>query len=95
MRRLILIAAFAGFIFAQPLHADSKEGKTFSSSDGSFQLVTPDGWEAADFPVDNIRIGAQNKKQGEYVEVIVENLSDYTDSIVKYTEAKGPGVSSS
>ena len=69
--------------------ADSADNtNTLSSADGQYQLVVPKTWESNDFHLSNVQIGAINKHQGEYAEVIVERQEDYTDSLDQYADAK-------
>jgi hypothetical protein len=88
MRRLVLGLIVLIIAAAGPVRAGSDDSVTLRSTDGQYQLVLAKGWEAKDFHVDAVQIGAENKHIGEYVEVIVENISDYTDSLVQYAEAK-------
>jgi hypothetical protein len=69
------------------LLADSKN-VTLQSSDGQYQLSAPSGWAAFDFHLDNVQIGARNKDRGEFAEVIVEQVQDYTSSLSQYAAAK-------
>jgi hypothetical protein len=88
LRRLIFIT-LAILTAASPLaRADSKDSKTFTSADGKYQLVLNKGWQTKDFHLDAVQIGALNKHLGEYVEVIAEDLQNYTDSLFQYAEAK-------
>ncbi len=68
--------------------ADGDSNVTLQSSDGQYQLVLGKGWTANDFHLDAVQIGAIQKHRGEYVEVIVENQSDYTNSLAAYARAK-------
>jgi hypothetical protein len=88
MKRFILLAVASLLALAPRAHADSKNTTTLSSPDGQYELTLPDSWEAADFHVDKVQIGAENKSRGEYVEVIAENQRDYTDSLTRYAQAK-------
>jgi hypothetical protein len=83
------LSAIAAVLFAfQSVRADSQKTITLSSPDGQYQLTLPDSWESANFNVQNVQIAAQNKSRGEYVEVIAEDASAYTNSIVRYAQAK-------
>jgi hypothetical protein len=86
--RLALIIATIAMLAYPPARADSSHGKNFRSADGQYQLALTDGWESADFHLDAVQIGAVNKHTGEYVEVIAEDVQDYTDSLSQYAEAK-------
>jgi hypothetical protein len=87
MRRLLFILAIA--LLASPMaRGDGGDSTTFRSADGAYQLVLPKPWESADFHVDAVQIGAVNKHTGEYVELIAENIQDYTDSLIQYADAK-------
>jgi hypothetical protein len=87
MRRALFILTIA--LFALPAaRGDGEDSTSFHSPDGQYQLVLPKPWVSADFHVDAVQIGAINKHTGEYVEVIAENIQDYTDSLVQYADAK-------
>jgi len=68
--------------------ADGNDGQTLRSADGEYQLKVPRGWEAEDFHLDAVAIGAIDKHLGEYAEVVAENVDDYTSSLTLYAEAK-------
>jgi hypothetical protein len=67
---------------------DADSTVTLHSGDGQYQLVLGTGWAPYDFHIDAVAMGAIQKKRGEYVEVIVENQSDYTNSLGAYARAK-------
>jgi hypothetical protein len=74
--------------FPQPANGDTNSTTSLHSSDGQYQLVLGKGWTPYDFHLDAVQIGAIQKARGEYVEVIVENQSDYTNSLGAYARAK-------
>jgi len=82
-----LIMAMAA-LTPQLARADSNDRKTFHSADGKYQLELSRDWESADFHINTVLIGAANKHSGEYVELVAENIQDYTDSLDQYAEAK-------
>jgi hypothetical protein len=88
MKRVILIIAAISALVFQQARADPGDGKIFRSSDGQYQLTLTKGWESTDFHLDTVVIGAINKHAGEYVEVVAEDVQNYTDSLDQYAEAK-------
>jgi hypothetical protein len=68
--------------------ADGDSNVIVQSSDGQYQLVLGNGWATHDFHLDAVQIGAIQKHRGEYAEVIIENQSDYTNSLAAYARAK-------
>jgi hypothetical protein len=89
-KRLILFLAMliGSLAIIQSTRADSKNTTTFTSPDGQYQLTLPDGWTTADFQVATAAITAMNKHRGEYVELIVEDQANYTNSLLRYAQAK-------
>jgi hypothetical protein len=88
MPRLFFLVMAMGMLTAQWVRADSGDNTTLVSADGKYQLVVPKPWEANDFHLPNVQIGAIDKHRGQYAEVIVERQEDYTDSLDQYADAK-------
>lgn len=88
MKKMVLIIVTIATLALPRARGDSNDGKIFRSADGQYQLKLPGGWESADFQLDTVQIGAVNKHNGEYVELVAEDRQDYTDSLDQYAEAK-------
>ena len=85
---IISVAIVIALFSAQFTRADSNKTTTFTSPDGQYQLTLSDGWTNADFQVANAEIVAMNKHRGEYVGLIADDQSSYTNSLVRYAQAK-------
>jgi hypothetical protein len=88
MKRAFLMIVTIAALAMPPALADSNDGPTLRSADGQFQLKLPSGWESKDFQLDAVQIGAIDKKNGEYLELVAEDQQNYTDSLNQYAEAK-------
>ena len=88
MIRFALIFLLVGLALAPLAHCDAADVNTLRSADGQFQLIVPKGWEAKDFHLETVQIGAINKQLDEYAEVIAENRADYTNSLQEYADGK-------
>jgi hypothetical protein len=87
MRTRGLIAGVA-VLFLLASAAAAGDGVLLRSSDGRYQIALGKGWEAKDFHLNNVQIGAVNRHLGEYVEIVVENQQDFTNSLDDYAMAK-------
>jgi hypothetical protein len=88
MKLLALTILTIAILASEIARADSSDGKSFRSADGQYQLILAKDWESADFHLDTVQIGAINKHDGDYVEIIAEDRQDYVDSLNEYAEAK-------
>jgi hypothetical protein len=85
---LCALCVLCGLIGISQVAGADSDSTTLRSADGQYQFVVPKGWEANDFHLDAVQIGAIEKHRGEYAEVIVENQADYTSSLMVYARAK-------
>ena len=88
MPRLVFFAAATAILTVQLALADSSDNNVLRSDDEQYQLVVAKQWQAKDFHLANVQIGAIDDGRGLCAEVIVERLEDYTDSLPQYADAK-------